>query len=87
MDYKEHILHSVIRQVLLTNRHKKGLSQTALSMITNTTRQFISQIEVGKRQPSLTSLSNFAAAIDKTLTELFQEIDELYIDLDSRNKD
>ncbi len=78
MEYKEQLLNNVIRHVFITHRQQQGLTQANLSLISNTTRQFISQVESGKRQPSLLSISNFAAAIDMTLTELFQEVDRIY---------
>lgn len=78
MEYKEKILNNVIRHVFISRRQLQGLTQANLSLISNTTRQFISQIESGKRLPSITSISSFAAAVNMSLTELFQEVDRLY---------
>lgn len=78
MEYKENVLQEVIRQVFLTSRQKKGLTQSELSCISNITRQFISQVEVGKRQPSISTLSSLANAFDISLAYFFQEVDRLY---------
>ena len=78
MEYKDHILHEVIRQVFLLNRHKKGLTQTGLSTISNITRQFISQVEGGKKIPSINTLSTVANAYKLSLSEFFKEVDRLY---------
>ncbi len=79
MEYKENILNNVIRQVFISHRHQKGLSQANLSLISKTTRQFISQVESGKRNPSLSSITNFAMAVNMSLAQLFQEVDRLYV--------
>ncbi|MCQ2106176.1 MAG: helix-turn-helix transcriptional regulator [Fibrobacter sp.] len=87
MRYKEEILGDVIRYVFISRRHELGLTQENLSLIANTTRQFISQVEGGKRQPSLFSLSHFATAVNMTLSELFQEIDRIYLDFTDNGAD
>ncbi len=79
MEYNENLLNDVIRQVFISRRHERGLTQTSLSLISNTTRQFISQVESGKRNPSLSSITSFATAVNMSLTELFQEVDRLYV--------
>ncbi len=78
MEYRENLLNDVIRHVFISRRHERGLTQTNLSLISNTTRQFISQVESGKRNPSLSSITSFASAVNMSLTELFQEVDRLY---------
>lgn len=79
MEYNEKILHDVIRQVFISRRHQQGLTQVELSLISKTTRQFVSQVESGKRVPSVSSLGSFTAAVDMSLSELFAEIDRLYL--------
>ena len=46
--------------------------------MSNITRQFISQIEAGKRLPSISTLSALANTYDSTLTNFFKEVDRLY---------
>ncbi|WP_298769822.1 helix-turn-helix transcriptional regulator [uncultured Fibrobacter sp.] len=78
MVYKQKILQEVIRFLFLSNRHSRGITQTKLSMETSITRQFISQVEGGKRQPSILTLSTILGAYDLTLSEFFKEVDRLY---------
>jgi len=78
MEYKDHILQEVIRQLFLSSRHSRGLTQAELSMASNITRQFISQVEGGKRQPSLNTLSALVNAYHLTLSDFFKEVDRLY---------
>ena len=78
VEYKDHILNEAIRQVFLQSRRKRGLTQNGLSIRSNITRQFISQVEVGKRLPSITTLCALANAYKKSLSELFHEVDRFY---------
>ena len=78
MEYKDHILQEVIRQVFLSSRRNRGLTQSGLSTISNITRQFISQVEGGKRLPSINTLSTIVNAYNRSLSEFFQEVDRLY---------
>lgn len=78
MVYKEQVLRKVIQHIFLSRRHTKGLTQHGLSEISNITRQFISQVESGKRQPSVMTLCNLATATGMTISQLFEEIDKLY---------
>lgn len=79
MIYDEKILTNVIRNTFLAKRHKLGLTQLGLSLESSITRQFISQVESGKRSPSIYTMSALAAASNQTLAELFKEIDALYL--------
>ena len=78
MEYEDHILNEAIRQVFLDCRRESGLTQNVVSLQTTITRQFISQVEVGKRVPSITTLSALAKVYKKSLSELFKEVDRLY---------
>ena len=78
VEYKDHILTEAIRLVFVEYRRKCGLTQNRLSILTNLTRQFISQVEQGKKTPSVNSLSAIASAYNKSLSELFFEIDRFY---------
>jgi transcriptional regulator with XRE-family HTH domain len=51
-------------QVLRTQRERCGLSQEALALKANVDRTFVSQIERGIRQPTLTTLVKLARALD-----------------------
>ena len=78
MEYNHQTLQEVIRLVFLESRHKRGLTQNDLSIISNITRQFISQVEGGKRQPSILTLCALANAYNLSLTEFFSEVDRIY---------
>ena len=64
--------------MFLDCRRESGLTQNTASLQSNITRQFISQVEVGKRMPSITTLSALAKVYNKSLSELFKEVDRLY---------
>jgi putative transcriptional regulator len=56
-------------------RIEKDLTQEELSRQVNVTRQTIGLIEKGKYNPSLQLCISIAKALDKTLDELFWEVD------------
>ena len=78
MEYKDHILSEAIRLVFVESRRQQGLTQIGLSIRSNITRQFISQVEVGKRLPSINTICALANAYNKTLSQLFHEVDRFY---------
>jgi transcriptional regulator with XRE-family HTH domain len=78
MEYNNLTLQEAVRLVFLASRYKRGLTQNGLSIISNITRQFISQIEIGKRQPSIFTLCALANAYNVPLSEFFAEVDKLY---------
>ena len=78
VEYKDHILSEAIRLVFLESRRQQGLTQIGLSIRSNITRQFISQVEVGKRLPSINTICALANAYNKTLSQLFHEVDRFY---------
>ncbi|MBR5411440.1 MAG: helix-turn-helix domain-containing protein [Fibrobacter sp.] len=85
MEYKDHILSEAIRLVFLESRRQQGLTQIGLSLRSNITRQFISQVEVGKRLPSINTLCALANAYHKTLSQLFYEVDRFYPLVENKN--
>ena len=78
MEYKDHILSEAIRLVFVESRRQRGLTQNGLSIRSNITRQFISQVEVGKRLPSINTICALANAYNKSLSQLFYEVDRFY---------
>ena len=78
VEYKDHILNEAIRQAFLECRRKRSLTQNRLSILSNITRQFISQVEAGKRLPSIITLSALAKAYNKSLSDFFREVDRFY---------
>ncbi|MCQ2103243.1 MAG: helix-turn-helix transcriptional regulator [Fibrobacter sp.] len=80
MKYDSEILTKVIQQTFLSRRRQLGMTQLGLSLESRITRQFISQVESGKRSPSIFTMSVLAEVSNQTLTELFSGIDSLYKD-------
>lgn len=55
-------------------RKQRGLTQLTLSADTGLATSFISDLELGKRNPSIETLWKIAEALDVTLEELFKGI-------------
>jgi DNA-binding XRE family transcriptional regulator len=71
----------------LTLRHfraRKQISQERLSQESGLDRSYISLLERGLRQPSLTTLLQLAKALDVSASELISKVKEL---LDENHKD
>ncbi len=56
-------------------RMEKGLSQVQLAELTDVTRQTIGMIEAGDFNPSLRLCIKICKALDKTLDDLFWEVE------------
>lgn len=57
-------------------RMEKGLTQAQLAAQINATRQTVGLIEKGQYNPSLQLCIAIAKTLDKTLDELFWEVDD-----------
>lgn len=70
--------HEVIaaryRSHLRRLRQKQGLSQTTLASIMGTTSAYISDLEAGRRSPSLALIELTARAFDVDVSELIKEV-------------
>ncbi len=64
-------------KVLKKIRKKSGLSQEQLALQSDLDRTFISLLERGKRQPSLTSILEVAERLNTTASELIRLTVEL----------
>ncbi|MEA5467445.1 helix-turn-helix transcriptional regulator [Spirulina sp. 06S082] len=62
---------------LQSQRVARGLSQEQLAELIDVDRTYISFLERGKRNPSLKLLNLLCIALDISLTEFFQKIDDL----------
>ena len=58
----EHI-PTLFGQVLREQRNARGISQEALALSANVDRTFVSQMERGIRQPTITTLMKLAGAL------------------------
>ncbi len=63
-------------EVLKEARTAKGMSQDALAMASELDRTYISLLERGLRQPSISSLFSLAAALGTTAEELVARVQE-----------
>lgn len=52
-------------------RRENGLTQTKLALMINVEQSYLSKLELGSRNPSLSMLSKIADAFGITLSELF----------------
>jgi transcriptional regulator with XRE-family HTH domain len=55
-------------------RKKKNLSQLNLALNANINKNYLSDLERGKRNPSLLILNRLARALELSLSELFQGV-------------
>ena len=55
-------------------RKQKGLTQLRLALLCETTQSYISDLEVGRRNPSLVILKRIADALNCPLSDLFAEL-------------
>jgi len=53
-------------------RHERGLSQEELSFRCGRSLNYMSEIETGKRNPSLDTIAAICAALEVTLAEFFR---------------
>lgn len=68
---------SAIGSVLREQRSARGLSQEALALQADVDRTFVSQIERGIRQPTLTTLCKLATALDVLPSTLVARMEKL----------
>lgn len=63
--------HAVFGQTIRAVRHRRGVSQESLALQCGLDRTYISGIERGMRNPSLTNILKIALALDVRPAELF----------------
>ena len=54
-------------------RTQKGLSQGALAKLANMSQTFLSNVENGKSDPSLSTLKRLAGALDVSVSDLIKD--------------
>jgi transcriptional regulator with XRE-family HTH domain len=72
----EHI-PTLFGQVLREQRNARGISQEALALSANVDRTFVSQMERGIRQPTLTTLCKLSEALDILPSTLVARMEKL----------
>ena len=78
MNYETVLLHEAIRLLLISIRQQRSHTQQSLSIESGISRQFISQMECGKRIPSIDTLSQLALALRTSIGSLMMELDRIY---------
>lgn len=78
MYYETLLFHEAIRLLLISIRQSRRHTQQSLSLESGISRQFISQMECGKRIPSLDTLSQLSIALKTSMSNLMQELDRIY---------
>ena len=78
MNYETLLLHEAIRLLLISVRQQRCHTQQSLSIESGISRQFISQMECGKRIPSIDTLFQLAKALRTSITSLMVELDIIY---------
>lgn len=69
------MLNKAIASVLKELRKARNISQEELASAINSHQVYISEIENGKKQPSVTVLYNIAEFYNISLTEFFTEVE------------
>ena len=73
MANKNDVLWQLGRRIAFL-RKEKGLSQVDLADDADMAKSYLSELELGKRNPSVLVLSRIAAALGTTLEELFKGV-------------
>ena len=72
----EHVA-SIFGKVLREQRNARGISQEALALSADVDRTFVSQMERGIRQPTLTTLCKLSEALDIQPSTLVARVERL----------
>ena len=78
MNYETILLHEAIRLLLISIRQQRRHTQRSLSIESGISRQFISQLECGEKQPSIDTLSQLSMALKTNISSLMTELDRIY---------
>ena len=70
-------LSEAFGRILRTHRVAAGLSQDELAYQAGLTRNYVSLLERGQRNPTLNTMFALASALDTTLQALLSELDKL----------
>lgn len=71
-------LGMIVGEVVRSRRLSLGLSQEELASLAGIDRTFVSRIERGVRQPTISTLLCIGRALQAPATELMQEIESKY---------
>jgi transcriptional regulator with XRE-family HTH domain len=77
MPVRANSISAIFGQVLREQRNTKGISQEDLALIADVDRTFVSQMERGIRQPSITTLIKLSTALGVQPSLLVQRVEKL----------
>lgn len=63
----------VLSEKIVKLRKNHGLSQSGLAKLAKVSQAFISDIESGKKNPTVDTLENICSALDTTLVQFFDD--------------
>lgn len=78
--------HAALGLAVRMRRLEAGLTQEALSLDSGVQRNFISLIETGQNQPTITTLFRLAEALDVRASRLVADAEKLMADRDAGRK-
>ena len=71
-------INQIFGNVLKTYRSKLGISQEELAFRADVDRTFVSRLERGVRQPTITTLIGLATALDVSAADLVRDTETAY---------
>lgn len=78
MDRSNPALVLAFAHILRQRREAAGLTQEALAERADTSVRFISFLETGRRQPSLSALAALSQGLGISITELVEDLERRY---------
>jgi transcriptional regulator with XRE-family HTH domain len=78
MDRRNDRLVLAFAGVLRERRTRAGLSQEELAARADVSARFISFVETGRRQPSLSALAALSTGVGASMTDMVAELEERY---------
>lgn len=78
MDRSNSTLVIAFSEILRARREAAGLTQEALAERADTSVRFISFLETGRRQPSLSAIAALSDGLGVTMTELIADAERRY---------
>lgn len=80
MDRSNSTLVTAFAEILRARREAAGLTQEALAERADTSVRFISFLETGRRQPSLSAIAALSHGLGITMAELVAEVERRYLE-------
>lgn len=78
MERSNDLLVTAFAETLVAERKRTGMTQEDLADRANVSVRFISFLETGKRQPSLSALAAVSAGLGMTMTEMITSTEARY---------